>query len=200
MQSDAIDLLAFTGHKSLYGPMGTGGLVIGDRVDVHLLQPLKRGGTGSRSEREEQPDFLPDLCESGTPNAVGLAGLAAGTRWVLAQGVERIRAHELALTAQLLSGLAGIPGVTVYGPRDARRQTATVSFVIAGLEPSDVGLRLDDEYAIMCRVGLHCAPAAHRTLGTFPTGTVRFGLGAFNTAEEISAALEAVAALARGAR
>jgi cysteine desulfurase family protein len=198
MQSDAIDLLAFTGHKSLYGPMGTGGLVIGDRVDVHLLQPLKRGGTGSRSEREEQPDFLPDLCESGTPNAVGLAGLAAGTRWVLAQGVERIRAHELALTAQLLSGLAEIPGVTVYGPRDARRQTATVSFVIAGLEHSDVGLRLDDEYAIMCRVGLHCAPAAHRTLGTFPAGTVRFGLGAFNTAVEISAALEAVATLARG--
>jgi len=198
VQSDAIDLLAFTGHKSLYGPMGTGGLVIGDRVDVHLLQPLKRGGTGSRSEREEQPDFLPDLCESGTPNAVGLAGLAAGTRWVLAQGVERIRAHELALTAQLLSGLAEIPGVTVYGPRDARRQTATVSFVIAGLEHSDVGMRLDDEYAIMCRVGLHCAPAAHRTLGTFPAGTVRFGLGAFNTAEEISAALEAVATLARG--
>lgn len=200
VQSAAIDLLAFTGHKSLYGPMGTGGLVIGDRVDAHLLQPLKRGGTGSRSEREEQPDFLPDLCESGTPNAVGLAGLAAGTRWVLAQGVERIRAHELALTAQLLSGLAGIPGVTVYGPRDARRQTATVSFVIHGLEPSDVGLRLDDEYAIMCRVGLHCAPAAHRTLGTFPAGTVRFGLGAFNTVEEISAALEAVAALARGSR
>ena len=198
MQSDAIDLLAFTGHKSLYGPMGTGGLVIGDRVDVHLLQPLKRGGTGSRSEREEQPDFLPDLCESGTPNAVGLAGLAAGTRWVLAQGVERIRAHELALTAQLLSGLAEIPGVTVYGPRDARRQTATVSFVIAGLEHSDVGMRLDDEYAIMCRVGLHCAPAAHRTLGTFPAGTVRFALGAFNTAVEISAALEAVATLARG--
>jgi len=127
-----------------------------------------------------------------------LAGLAAGTRWVLAQGVERIRAHELALTAQLLSGLAEIPGVTVYGPRDARRQTATVSFVIAGLEHSDVGMRLDDEYAIMCRVGLHCAPAAHRTLGTFPAGTVRFGLGAFNTAEEISAALEAVATLARG--
>jgi cysteine desulfurase family protein len=200
MQSDAIDLLAFTGHKSLYGPMGTGGLVIGDRVDVHLLQPLKRGGTGSRSEREEQPDFLPDLCESGTPNAVGLAGLAASTRWVLEQGVERIRAHELALTAQLLSGLAAIPGVTVYGPRDARLQTATVSFTITGLETSEIALRLDDEYAIMCRVGLHCAPAAHRTLGTFPAGTVRFGLGAFNTAAEVTASLEAVAALARAVR
>lgn len=200
MQSDAIDLLAFTGHKSLYGPMGTGGLVIGDRVDVHELQPLKRGGTGSRSEREEQPDFLPDLCESGTPNAVGLAGLAASTRWVLEQGVARIRTHEAALTAQLLSGLATIPGVTVYGPRDARLQTATVSFTIAGLETSDIGLRLDDEYAIMCRVGLHCAPAAHRTLGTFPAGTVRFGLGASNTAADVAVALEAVAALSRTAR
>lgn len=200
MQADGIDLLAFSGHKSLYGPMGTGGLVLGERVDVGLLTPLKRGGTGSRSEHEEQPDFLPDLCESGTPNAVGLAGLAAGTRWVLAQGIERIRTHEMALTSQLLSGLAAIAGVTVYGPRDAERQTATVSFTVEGLEPSDIGLRLDDERGIMCRVGLHCAPSAHRTLGTFPTGTVRFGLGAFNTAEEVAAALDAVAVLARDAR
>jgi cysteine desulfurase family protein len=199
VQSDAIDLLAFTGHKSLYGPTGTGGLVIGERVDVRRLQPLKRGGTGSRSEREEQPEFLPDLCESGTPNAVGLAGLTAGVRWVLDRGVEQIRAHEQALTAQLLAGLAAIPGVAVYGPCDARRQTATVSFAIAGREVSEIGLRLDDEYAIMCRVGLHCAPAAHRALGTFPAGTVRFGLGIFNTVPEVEAALTAVAALARAA-
>jgi selenocysteine lyase/cysteine desulfurase len=200
MQAAAIDLLAFTGHKSLYGPMGTGGLVIGERVAVTELIPLKRGGTGSRSEHEEQPEFLPDLCESGTPNAIGLAGLAAGLRWVLAQGVARIRDYEMALTAQLLAGLAAIPGVTVYGPRDPQRQTATVAFNIAGLEPSEVGLRLDEEHEIMCRVGLHCAPAAHRTLGTFPTGTVRFGLGAFNTATEVAAALEAVRALATEAR
>lgn len=200
VRSDAIDLLAFTGHKSLFGPTGTGGLVLGDRVDVSRLAPLKRGGTGSRSEQEEQPGFLPDLCESGTPNAVGLAGLLAGVRWILAQGVERIRAHESSLTAQLLAGLAAIPGVTVYGPRDAARQTATVAFTLAGLDNSEIGLRLDEEYAIMCRVGLHCAPAAHRTLGTFPAGTVRFGLGAFNTADQVSAALGAVAALAREAR
>lgn len=197
VEADAIDLLAFTGHKSLYGPMGTGGLVIGARVDVARLAPLKRGGTGSRSEHEEQPAFLPDLCESGTPNAVGLAGLGAGVRWVLTQGIEKIRAHEMALTGQLLAGLAAIPGVTVYGTRDPARQTATVSFNIAGLQPSEVGLRLDDEYEIACRVGLHCAPAAHRTLGTFPAGTVRFGLGAFNTAAEVAAALDAVATLAR---
>ena len=200
MQAGEIDLLAFTGHKSLYGPMGTGGLVIGERVDACRLEPIKRGGTGSRSEHEEQPAFLPDLCESGTPNAVGLAGLGASVRWLLAQGVENIRAHEVALTGQLLAGLAAIPGVTVYGTHDPARQTATVSFNIAGLEPSEVGLRLDDEHEIACRVGLHCAPAAHRTLGTFPGGTVRFGLGVFNTAAEFAAARDAVAALAREAQ
>ncbi|MEA3339178.1 MAG: aminotransferase class V-fold PLP-dependent enzyme, partial [Chloroflexota bacterium] len=163
VQADQIDLLAFTGHKSLYGPMGTGGLIVGGRVDVARLEPLKRGGTGSNSEREEQPDFLPDMCESGTPNAVGLAGLGAGVRWVLERGVEEIRTHEAALTQRLIDGLRAIPGVTVYGGLDAKRQTATVSFNVAGMAPSEAGLRLDDEYGIMCRVGLHCAPAAHKT-------------------------------------
>jgi cysteine desulfurase/selenocysteine lyase len=195
VQADRIDLLAFTGHKSLYGPMGTGGLIIGERVDTSRLEPLKRGGTGSRSEREEQPDFLPDMCESGTPNAVGLAGLAAGVRWVLERGVEAIRAHEVALTQRLIDGLHDIPGVTVYGGLDTNRQTATVSFNIAGMPPSEVGLRLDEEHGILCRVGLHCAPAAHKTIGTFPGGTVRFGLGAFSTAEEVDAAVEALRSL-----
>jgi len=200
VQADSIDLLAFTGHKSLYGPMGTGGLIVGPRVDPARLRPLKRGGTGSRSEQEEQPDFLPDMCESGTANAVGLAGLAAGVRWVLERGVEDIRAHETALTQALLDGLRSVPGVTVYGALDAELRTATVSFNIAGMEPSDAGLRLDEEYGIMCRVGLHCAPAAHRTIGTFPGGTVRFGLGAFNTEEEVDVAVAAVRRLAHDGR
>jgi selenocysteine lyase/cysteine desulfurase len=191
-----IDLLAFTGHKALGGPMGTGGLIIGDRVDLERLTPLKQGGTGSRSEREEQPDFLPDMCESGTPNTVGLAGLVAGVRWVREQGVGAIRRHEVELTRRLLDGLCEIPGVSVYGGLDAGRQTATVSFNIAGLEPSEVGLRLDDEYGIMCRVGLHCAPSAHRTLGTFPAGTVRFGLSVLNTLNEVDQALQAVQEIA----
>ncbi|MCD6553180.1 MAG: aminotransferase class V-fold PLP-dependent enzyme [Anaerolineae bacterium] len=192
VQADNIDLLCFTGHKALYGPMGTGGLVIGERVDVGRLEPLKRGGTGSRSEYEEHPDFLPDKCEAGTPNAVGLAGLAVGVRWVLGRGVEHIRAHEVALTQRLIDGLREIPGVTVYGGLDATRQTGTVSFNVAGLEPSEVGLRLDEEYGILCRVGLHCAPAAHRTIGTFPWGTVRFGLGYLNAMDEVERAIEAV--------
>lgn len=200
VETDKIDLLAFTGHKSLCGPMGTGGLVIGERVDEKRMELPKRGGTGSRSEHEEQPDFLPDMCESGTPNAVGLAGLEAGLRWVLERGVETIRAHEVELPQRLIDGLGDIPGVTVYGGLDATRQTATVSFNITGMEPSEVGLRLDEEYGIMCRVGLHCAPVAHKTIGTFPTGTVRFGLGAFNTPEEVDIAVAAVDELAREAR
>jgi cysteine desulfurase/selenocysteine lyase len=196
MQADGIDLLAFTGHKSLYGPMGTGGVVIGQRVEVDRLTPLKRGGTGSRSEREEQPDFLPDMGESGTPNAVGLAGLGAGVRWVLDRGVAAIQAQEQALTQRLIDGLRDIMGVTVYGGLDAGRQTATVSFNIDDLAPSDVGLWLDEQHAILCRVGLHCAPAAHKTMKTFPSGTIRFGMGAFSTADEVDEALHAVRRLA----
>ena len=199
VQADAIDLLAFTGHKSLCGPMGTGGLVIGERVDLEKLEPLTRGGTGSRSEHEEQPDFLPDRFESGTLNAVGLAGLEAGLRWVREQGIEAIRAHEVELTRQLIDGLGEIPGAMVYGGRDAALQTATVSFNLAGMAPSEVGLRLDEDHGIMCRVGLHCAPAAHRTIGTFPAGTVRFGLSAFTTPEEVRTTLMAVDQLAREA-
>jgi selenocysteine lyase/cysteine desulfurase len=200
MQADRIDLLGFTGHKSLYGPMGTGGLIIGDRVDLAHLEPLVRGGTGSRSEHEEQPDFLPDMGESGTPNVVGLAGLGAGLRWVLEQSVETIRAHEVNLTRQLIARLIDIPGVTVYGGLEASRQTATVSFNINDMPPSEVGLRLDEEYEVMCRVGLHCTPAAHKTLGTFPVGAVRFSLAAFNTPEEVEAAVDAVAQLAQEVR
>jgi len=129
-----------------------------------------------------------------------LAGLEAGVRWILARGVESIRAHEVELTQRLIAGLKAIPGVTVYGGHDAELQTATVSFNIAGMASSAVGLRLDDEYGVMCRVGLHCAPAAHRTIGTFPDGTVRFGLSSFNTLQEVEAALTTVAELAQEAQ
>jgi cysteine desulfurase family protein len=197
MEREKIDLLAFTGHKALFGPQGTGGLLIGERVDEKELIPVKRGGTGSRSELEEQPDFLPDLCESGTPNTVGLAGLLAGLDFVLREGVERIREHERGLTDRLLRGLLEIPGATVYGPLDARKQLATVSFKLQGLSPSEVGLRLDENFGILCRVGLHCSPSSHRTIGTFPQGTVRFGLSYFNDDAEIDLALGAVSQLAR---
>jgi len=195
-EADAIDLLAFTGHKSLLGPMGTGGLVVGERVDPTLLRPIKVGGTGSQSEREEQPAFLPDVGESGTPNAVGLAGLDAGIQWVLERGVEAIRRHEIEITQRLIDGLAAIPGVRVFGPRDASRAAAIVSFNVDGLSPSDVGFRLDERYGVLCRVGLHCAPAAHKTIGTFPIGTVRFAPGPFTTSDAIETALAAVREIA----
>jgi cysteine desulfurase family protein len=189
---DQIDLLAFTGHKSLLGPMGTGGLVIGERVDLERLRPLKRGGTGSRSEHEEQPEFLPDKYESGTANAVGLAGLGASLDWLLDKGIPFIRRQEIGLTEKLINGLSTIPGIILYGPGDPTLQTATVSFNISGLQPSEIGQRLDEEYGILCRVGLHCAPAAHQTLGSFPSGTVRFGMGTFTTEEDVMLALDAV--------
>jgi cysteine desulfurase family protein len=196
MQHMKIDLLAFTGHKGLLGAQGTGGLCIGERVDLGRLQPLKRGGTGSRSESEEQPDFLPDRYESGTGNGMGIAGLGAGVRFVLEAGIDRIRAHEEQLTAKLLAGLQSIPGVRIYGTGQAERQTATISFNVEGIEPSDVALQLDEQYAIMCRPGLHCAPSAHRTIGTFPRGTVRFGLSYLNATGQVDLAVEAVAKIA----
>ncbi len=197
MERHNIDLLAFTGHKALFGPQGTGGLVIGGMVDEKTLVPLKRGGTGSRSEMEEQPDFLPDLCESGTPNTVGLAGLGAGLDLILREGMEKIRRREKDLTRMLISGLQDLRGVKVYGPKDPERQIGTVSFNIIGMEASEAGLRLDEGYDVLCRVGLHCSPSAHKTIGTFSAGTVRFGISYMNTAEDIEGALNAVSRLAK---
>ena len=154
------------------------------------------GGTGSRSESEEQPHELPDKYEWGTANAVGLAGLHAAIRFVEERGVEAIRAHEVELTSTLMEGLAALPGVTLPGPAAAEDRTATLSATVAGLRVSDVGLALDEDYGVLTRVGLHCAPTAHKTLGTFPSGTVRFGLGAVNTAEEVETAVTAVRQLA----
>ena len=193
VQTIPVDLLAFTGHKSLQGPPGTGGLWLNDPVDAVAIEPLMRGGTGSASEHEEQPEFLPDKFESGTPNGVGIAGLGAGVRGILEIGVESIRAHEIELTRMLMDGLSTIPGVKLYGPAEACKRTATVSFTVAGKRVSEIGLRLDEEFSVLCRVGLHCAPAAHRTIGTFPEGTIRFAPGLKTTENEIRAAIDAVA-------
>jgi cysteine desulfurase / selenocysteine lyase len=197
MEKEKIDLLALTGHKALFGPQGTGGLVLGERVNEKNLEPLKRGGTGSRSELEDQPDFLPDRCESGTPNAVGLTGLRAGLDFILGVGIERIRDHEKRLTTRLIQGLQEIPGAIVYGSGDAEKQCATVSFNLKNWMPSDLSFRLDEEFGILTRVGLHCAPSAHKTIGTFPEGTVRVSMSYLNTGEEIEQALQAIKTLVR---
>jgi len=189
-----IDLLAFTGHKGLLGPTGSGGLYIREGLD---LKPLKFGGTGSNSEREEQPDLFPDKYESGTLNTVGIAGLGAAVKFIMERGVDRIRSHEVDLTKRMLSGLGDIEGVTIYGTRDADKQTATVSINIDGLEPSQVGYLLDREFDIMTRVGLHCSPAAHKTIGMLPKGTIRLGMGYFNTADQVDFALNAIHRIVR---
>ena len=198
LERDEIDLLAFTGHKSLYGPQGTGGLAIGERINGKEMIPLKQGGTGSRSEFEEQPDFLPDRFESGTPNGVGIAGLLAGIQFVLRKGVEQIRQNEMTLIEKLIMGLKKIPQVKLYGPERQGDRVATLSFNFAHLSPSNGALRLEKEFGILCRPGLHCAPAAHRTIGTFPEGTIRFGLSVFNTEREIEIAIQAVSLIAQG--
>jgi cysteine desulfurase / selenocysteine lyase len=200
MQAMGIDLLAFTGHKGLLGPPGTGGLAIGENVLIKEMTPLVRGGTGSLSEFEVQPEACPDKFESGTLNGPGIAGLGAGVRWIQQRGIESIRSHEMEITNILKNGLGNIPGITIYGPGDPLRHTAIVSFIAKGYRVSDIGLRLDEEFGIMCRVGLHCAPAAHRTIGTFPEGTVRLAPGIFTTAAEARAAIDAVAHIMREAQ
>ncbi|MBC7320096.1 aminotransferase class V-fold PLP-dependent enzyme, partial [bacterium] len=142
IKRDNIDFLAFTGHKALFGPTGTGGLVIGERVNIDNLSPLKSGGTGSQSESEDQPVFLPDKYESGTLNIAGLAGLKEGVRFILKRGIHNIHQYELAITQKLISGLRGIPKVTVHGVANNTDRVAVVSFNIKDKSPSEVGLIL----------------------------------------------------------
>ncbi|OPY02637.1 MAG: putative cysteine desulfurase [Syntrophorhabdus sp. PtaB.Bin047] len=211
-----IDILAFTGHKGLMGPQGTGGFYMREGID---LRPLIRGGTGSRSEDLHQPDFMPDLMESGTQNNVGIAGLGAAVDFILGEGVEKIRRHEEELTRRLFDGIYDLQNVAIYGPLDPARQTATVSLTFDSTLPEDsegslgcgaINLEwfadsvavgeaenvLGSQYNIVVRVGLHCAPMAHRTIGTFPDGTVRLSMGYFNTPEDVDAAVQAIRRIA----
>lgn len=192
-----VDLFAFSGHKGLLGPTGTGGLYI---APGHEPEPLVYGGTGSRSEEEHQPEMLPDRYESGTVNSVGLAGLGAGVRFLKQKGVAQIRQRAVALTQRLLDGLAEVPGVALYGPRRATERMSLVSFNVGHLPSSDASFLLDRGHGVASRGGLHCAPAAHRRVGTLAQGAVRFSPGVFTTEEEIDQAVQAVAELAREAR
>lgn len=189
VQSLNIDLLAFTGHKSMLGPTGTGGLYVREGIE---LSPLARGGTGSKSELEIQPDFLPDKLEAGTLNVVGLAGLGASVVFLLQTGVDRITEHERILIKRFLDGAADISRIHVPGPTDLRQRIGVLSFTLDGISPSKIGLMLDQGFGIMTRIGLHCSPAAHHTIGSFPEGTVRFGFSYFNTVEQVDWALIAI--------
>lgn len=186
-----IDLLAFTGHKALFGPSGTGGLYIREGLEKSI-EPVCVGGTGSRSEVEEQPDFMPDRFESGTPNTVGIAGLKAGVEFVLSKGVAQIKNREEKLVKLFIEGVSDLPGIILYGQKSAEPRTPVVSFNIAGMDPAAAALELDEQFGIMSRSGLHCAPAAHKTIGTYPMGTVRFSFSCFNTEEQIISSIEAL--------
>ncbi|UFS72852.1 aminotransferase class V-fold PLP-dependent enzyme [Geomonas sp. RF6] len=183
-----IDLLAAPGHKALFGPAGTGILALGAEVK---LDPLQVGGTGASSSSPEPPEELPERFESGTMSTHALAGLKAGVEFVQEVGLETIRQKEKVLVDQLVEGLRKIPGVTLYGPESGDRGGA-LSFTIEGRDPSEIGYTLDTEHDICVRVGLHCAPDAHRTIGTFPTGTVRVSPGYFNTPQDIERFLKAL--------
>ena len=189
VQRDNIDMLGCTGHKSLFGPQGTGFLYIKDGFDV---KPLIEGGTGSNSESDEMPDFIPDKYQAGTLNTPGIAGLGAGIEFIQNEGLKKIRDKELHLTSEIMKGLKDIKGVKLYGSLNPLDRVAVVSFNIEGKDPADVGNILNEKYDIMSRVGLHCAPNAHRTIGTFPEGTVRVSVGYFNTEGDIDKLIKAV--------
>lgn len=195
-----IDALAFTGHKGLLGPQGTGGFVLREDM-VPLLEPLLSGGTGSVSHTEEIPSFMPDRFEPGTLNLPGILGLKAGLEWLAETGIDRIRTHELELTAAFLDGLEPLERqgcLKIVGRKDCENRTGVVSIQTLTKELSQAAFELDADYGIQTRVGLHCAPAAHRTLGTYPAGTIRFSFGWWNTPSQVEKALNALKEICHG--
>lgn len=194
MEKMHIDALAFTGHKGLLGPQGIGGFILKEEM-ISLIDPLLSGGTGSISHTEEIPEFMPDRFEPGTMNLPGIVGLHAGLQWLEETGFGAVRDHELALTAQFLGGLESLEAeglIRIIGKRNCEGRTGVVSIQTLTKELSQAAFELDADFGIMTRVGLHCAPSAHMTLGTFPTGTIRFSFGWWNKPEEVDKALDAL--------
>jgi cysteine desulfurase/selenocysteine lyase len=189
VQTMNIDLLAFPGHKSLFGPTGTGALYVRPRV---ALRAWREGGTGGDSSSETQPNEFPYFLEGGTPNVLGIAGLIAGIQYVEERGLEAIHRHEMELVERLWRRLDEIGGITVFGHRDHARRTGALSFRCEALPATELGGILDQAFDIAIRPGLHCAPYIHRSLGTFPDGTARASPGAFNTPEDIDKLADAI--------
>lgn len=192
-----IDAVCFTGHKGLLGPQGIGGIVFtGDFSNE--VSALVAGGTGSSSDLEEMPPFMPDRLEAGTPNLPGIVGLGAGIEWINSKGIDAIREHELMLTGRLMEGMAPLEEaglVRIVGKKDLTGRTGVVSIQTPRHELAQIAHSLDSKYGIQVRVGLHCAPSAHKTLGTFPTGTIRFSMGWANTKKDVDRAIKALDAL-----
>lgn len=189
-----LDVLAFPGHKGLRGPQGIGGMILSDRI-AKIMDPLISGGTGSTSHSEEMPPFLPDRFEAGTMNLPGIIGLHAALEHLLKQPLRSIADHELAMTGQFLEGLKKNTKVRVIGRTDCIERAPVVSIDTPERDPAEIAFQLENEFGIMTRVGLHCAPRAHMTLGTYPQGTIRFSFGPENTPEEVDYCLQALAIL-----
>ena len=189
VKEDNIDILAFTGHKSLLGPMGTGGLIINTDIDI---KPLKAGGTGGDFAYEYQPDYYPNHLETGTSNVSGIAGLREAIKFLNKEGIENIHNKEKELTKYALEKLETVKDIEIYGPKDCEKMLSVISFNIKDKRPEDVGSILDQKYDIMLRAGLHCAPTAHSVIGTKERGTLRIGLGYFNEKEDIDKLVEAL--------
>jgi cysteine desulfurase family protein len=196
VQADHVDLLAAPGHKGLLGPLGTGFLYIRPGLES-VLRTIKEGGTGSISEQDRQPDFMPDKFEPGSHNAVGIAGLLAALRWHEEQTLARLAAHDAELTAAFLQRIREIEGLTYYGPRDSQGRVGVFSVEIAGLTPLELAARLEEDGGILTRPGLHCAPLIHRALGTLSRGgTTRLSFGPFLSVEDVQHAATALATIA----
>ncbi|MCI8679833.1 MAG: aminotransferase class V-fold PLP-dependent enzyme [Oscillospiraceae bacterium] len=190
-----LSALSVPGHKGLMGPSGIGALLL-EADFARTLAPIVTGGTGSASDSERQPAYMPDRFESGTPNLPGIYGLQAAVDFILETGVDALRRHETELTARFLEGLRDLPRVRLAGPRELENRAGVISLDFMDQDNAEVSFRLEQDYGILTRCGLHCAPSAHRTLGTFPQGTVRFSPGWYSTAADVDAALAAVRALA----
>jgi cysteine desulfurase/selenocysteine lyase len=190
--SQGFDLVAFSGHKELFGLQGTGGLYIREGIEI---DPLCYGGTGSKSSELQQPEELPDRFESGTLNAHGIVGLGAGVKFVTSTGIDAIRDHEVALLEVLCEGLGRIKGVTVHGPASQRARIGIVPLTFEGISTTDAAEVLDARYGIATRAGLHCAPAAHQTIGTFETGALRVSVSYLNTEEDVEYFLNCLEAI-----
>ncbi len=192
-----LSALSVPAHKGLMGPQGIGALLL--RPDfAKTLEPLVSGGTGSVSDSEDIPLYLPDRFEPGTPNLPGIYGWEAALDYLEGVTVEAVAAHDRALSARLLGGLRDIPGVSLIGPDTTEGRVGVFSLDFPGKDNAEIAARLEEDFGILTRCGLHCAPSAHRTLGTFPRGTVRLSLGWFNTEADIDRALQAVKALSAG--
>lgn len=185
---DQIDFLCAPGHKGLLGPQGTGFLYFRDGME---LRPLMEGGTGSQSDRPEMPKILPDRFQAGTPNTPGIAGLKEGVRFVRNR-LSRIREKEMRWAELILDSLGSMEKVVLYGPSKPESRVSVISFNISNMDPAEVGNWLEQRFGVSCRVGLHCAPSAHRSIGTFPEGTVRVSPGYFTTRSEIRSFISAV--------